>query len=183
MGVAVAALILSTSAGSAASGMDVAAGGATGVPLAFSSSSMRARSAVSMASWDTGGCTSGPWFDGGGGVAAEQPLVHFQALLAGGPMVAVDGEEHPELGVCYPVVESGWGGLAWWVEVEGGPGIACECFAQCCTWVLPEMGLDLVVAVVAWALVAPLPGMGLVAQPMRTDLGHSEAVRAALVRC
>jgi len=58
--VAVAALILSTSAGSAASGVDAAAGGATGVPLAFSSSSMRARSAASMASWDTGGCTSGP---------------------------------------------------------------------------------------------------------------------------
>ena len=64
-----------------------------------------------------------------GGVAAEQPLVHFQAVPAGGPVVAVDGEEHPELGVRYPVVESGWGALAWWVEVEGGPGIAHECFA------------------------------------------------------
>ena len=45
------------------------------------------------------------------------------------------------------------------------------------------MGLDLVVAVVARAPVAPLPGMGLVVQPMRTDLGHSEAARAVLVRC
>jgi len=40
-----------------------------------------------------------------GGVAVEQPLVHFQALLAGGLVLAAGGEEHRELGVCYPVVE------------------------------------------------------------------------------
>jgi len=47
---------------------------------------------------------SGLWF-GGGGVAVEQLLVHFQALLAEGPVMAADGEEHQELGVHYPVIE------------------------------------------------------------------------------